>query len=110
VLDHPADMLEAELLRVRLAGSMLSQRHNRGRQRPSSSRGPGRGVFVSEDRDARVLAAGELGPGRVIGTPELLGRAVLMGLLAPEDAWKLYRAMLAAGRRPGRATRDSFGQ
>jgi hypothetical protein len=58
-------------------------------------------VVVSEDRDARVLAAAELGPGRVAGTTDLLARAVRMGLLRPEGARELHRAMLAAGRRPG---------
>jgi hypothetical protein len=56
---------------------------------------------VSEDRDARVLAAGELGHGRVVGTPDLLVRAVRMGLVGPEGARNVHRAMLAAGRRPG---------
>jgi predicted nucleic acid-binding protein len=109
VLERPADVLEAEVLRVRLAGSTLSQRHNRGEAEAIFLARSRRGVFVTEDRDARVLAAGELGAGRVIGTPELLGRAVRTGLLGPGDAWKLYRAMLAAGRRPGRASRDWFG-
>jgi hypothetical protein len=44
VLEHPADLLEAELLRVRLAGSSLSQRHNRGDHRAmlATGRRPGR--------------------------------------------------------------------
>jgi predicted nucleic acid-binding protein len=109
VLERPADVLEAEVLRVRLAGSTLSQRHNRGEAEAIFLARSRRGVFVTEDRAARILAAGELGAGRVIGTPELLGRAVRTGLLGPGDAWKLYRAMLAAGRRPGRASRDWFG-
>jgi hypothetical protein len=68
------------------------------------------GVFVSEDRDARVLAAGELGANRVVGTPVLPARGVRTGLLGPEGAWQIYRAMLAAGRRPGRLKPDWFGR
>jgi predicted nucleic acid-binding protein len=101
VLEHPADLLEAELLRLRLAGSSLSQRHNRGEAEAIFLARRRKGVFVSEDRDARVLAAGELGHGRVVGTPDLLVRAVRMGLVGPEDARNVHRAMLAAGRRPG---------
>ena len=65
---------------------------------------------MAEDRDARVLAAGELGANRVVGTPDLLARGVRMGLLGPEGAWQIYRAMLAAGRRPGRLRPDWFGR
>lgn len=108
VLEHPTDLLEAELLRVRLAGSPLSQRHNRGEAEAILLARSRRGVFVSEDRDARVLATGELGPGRVAGTTDLLLRAVRLGLVGPEDAWAVYQAMLAAGRRPGRVGRDRF--
>jgi predicted nucleic acid-binding protein len=109
VLEHPADLLEAELLRVRLAGSSLSQRHNRGEAEAILLARRRRRVFVSEDRDARVLAAVELGAGRVAGTPDLLVRAVRMGLLGPDGARKVHRAMLAAGRRPGRLATDGFG-
>jgi hypothetical protein len=69
-----------------------------------------RGVFVSEDRDARVMAAGELGAGRVVSTPDLLARAVRMGLVRPDGAWEIYRAMLAAGRRLGHIRSDRFGR
>jgi predicted nucleic acid-binding protein len=110
VLEHPVDLLEAELLRIRLAGSSLSQRHNRGEAEAIFLARRRRGVFVSEDRDARVLAAGELGADRVVGTPDLLARAVRMGLVGPEGAWQIYRAMLAAGRRPGHLGRDWFGR
>jgi predicted nucleic acid-binding protein len=58
VLEHPADLLEAELLRLRLAGSSLGHRHNRGEAEAIFLARRQRGVFVSEDRDARVLAAG----------------------------------------------------
>jgi predicted nucleic acid-binding protein len=58
VLEHPLDLLEAELLRLRLAGSSLSHRHNRGEAEAIFLARRRRGVFVSEDRDARVLAAG----------------------------------------------------
>ncbi|HEV2823824.1 MAG TPA: hypothetical protein VG035_01255, partial [Actinomycetota bacterium] len=109
VLEHPADILEAELLRARLAGSSLSQRHNRGEAEAIFLARRRRGVVVSEDRDARVLAAAELGPGRVAGTTDLLARAVRMGLLRPEGARELHRAMLAAGRRPGHLHPDQFG-
>jgi predicted nucleic acid-binding protein len=108
VLERPADLLEVEVLRVRLAGSSLSQRHNRGEAEAIFLARSRRGVFVSEDRDARVLAAGELGPGRVAGTIDLLARAVRLGLVGPEGAWAVYQAMLAAGRRPGRIGRDRF--
>jgi predicted nucleic acid-binding protein len=101
VLEHPADLLEAELLRLRLAGSSLSQRHNRGEAEAIFLARRRRGVFVSEDRDARILAASELGLGRVVGTPDLLVRAVRMGLVGPEGARKVHQAMLAAGRGPG---------
>jgi predicted nucleic acid-binding protein len=102
VLERPTDLLEAELLRVRLAGSSLSQHRNRGEAEAIFLARRRRGVFVSEDRDARVLAAGELGPGQVVGTPDLLVRAVRMRLVRPEGAVEVYRAMLAGGRRPGR--------
>jgi hypothetical protein len=69
-----------------------------------------RGVFVSEDRDARVMAAGQLGAGRVVSTPDLLARAVRMGLVRPDGAWEIYRAMLAAGRRLGHIRSDRFGR
>jgi hypothetical protein len=69
-----------------------------------------RGVFVPEDRDARVMAAGELGAGRVVSTPDLLARAVRMGLVRPDGAWEIYRAMLAAGRRLGHIRSDRFGR
>jgi len=59
-------------------------------------------------RDARVLAAAELGSGRVAGTTDLLARAVRLGLVGPEGAWAVRQAMLAAGRRPGRVSRDRF--
>jgi hypothetical protein len=68
-----------------------------------------RGVFVSEDRDARVMAAGELRAGRVVSTPDLLARAVGMGLVRPDGAWEIYRAMLA-GRRLGHIRSDRFGR
>jgi predicted nucleic acid-binding protein len=110
VLEHPIDLLEAELLRARLAGSSLGQRQNRGEAEAIFLARRRRGVFVSEDRDARVLAAGELGADRVVGTPDLLARAVRMGLVRPEGAWKIYRAMLAAGRRPGRLRPEWFGR
>jgi predicted nucleic acid-binding protein len=110
VLEHPVDLLEAELLRVRLAGSSLGQRQNRGEAEAIFLARRRRGVFVSEDRDARVLAAGELGPDRVVGTPDLLARAVRLGLVRPEGAWKIYRAMVAAGRRPGRLRPERFGR
>jgi predicted nucleic acid-binding protein len=109
VLEHPADILEAELLRTRLAGSSLGQRQNRGEAEAIFLARRRRGVLVSEDRDALVLAASELGPGRVASTPDLLARAVRMGLVEPVGAWKLHRAMVAAGRRPGRLNRDLFG-
>ena len=48
------------------------------------------------------MAATELGAGRVIGTPYLLRRAVRMRLAEPDEAWEVYRAMVAAGRRLGR--------
>jgi predicted nucleic acid-binding protein len=110
VLEHPIDLLEAELLRARLAGSSLGQRQNRGEAEAIFLARRRRGVFVSEDRDARVLAAGELGADRVVGTPDLLARAVRMGLVRPEGAWRIYRAMLAAGRRPGRLRPEWFGR
>jgi predicted nucleic acid-binding protein len=110
VLEHPADLLEAELLRLRLAGSSLNHRHNRGEAEAIFLARRLRGVLVSEDRDARVLAAGELGSGRVVSTPDLLARAVRMGLVRPDGAWGIYRAMLAAGRRLGGVRRDRFGR
>lgn len=109
VLEHPLDLLEAELLRLRLAGSSLSHRHNRGEAEAIFLARRLGGVFVSEDRDARVLAAGELGANRVVGTP-LLARGVRMGLVGPERAWQIYRAMSAAGRRPGHLKPDWFGR
>jgi predicted nucleic acid-binding protein len=108
VLEDPVDLLEAELLRLRLAGSSLGQRRNRGEAEAIFLARCLRGVFVSEDRDARVLAARELGADRVVGTPDLLARAVRLGLVGPDDAWKIYRAMLAAGRRPGQVRPDRF--
>ena len=78
--------------------------------------------YVSEKiRDAEVerlfrplpLIAGhasELGPGRVASTPDLLARGVRMGLVEVADAWKLHRAMVAAGRRPGRLDPGLFGR
>jgi hypothetical protein len=45
----------------------------------------------------------------VVGTPDLLARAVRMGLVRPDGAWEIHRAMLAAGRRLGRVRRDQFG-
>jgi predicted nucleic acid-binding protein len=110
VLEHPVDLLEAELLRLRLAGSSLGPRHNRGEAEAIFLARRLQGVFVSEDRDARVLAAGELGANRVAGTPDLLARAVRMGLVRPDGAWEIYRAMLAAGRRLGHVRRDRFGR
>jgi predicted nucleic acid-binding protein len=110
VLEHPLDLLEAELLRLRLAGSSLSHRHNRGEAEAIFLARRRRGVFVSEDRDARVLAAGELGAGRVVSTPDLLARAVRMGLVRRDGAWEIYRAMLAAGRRLGHIRSDRFGR
>jgi predicted nucleic acid-binding protein len=110
VLERPADLLEAELLRVRLAGSSLGQRQNRGEAEAIFLARRRHGVLVSEDRDALVLAARELGPGRVASTPDLLARAVRMGLVEPEGAWELHRAMLAAGRRPGRLNPALFGR
>jgi predicted nucleic acid-binding protein len=83
VLEHPADILEAELLRTRLARSSLGQRQNRGEAEAIFLARRRGGVLVSEDRDARVLAARELGPGRVASTPDLLARAVRMGLVEP---------------------------
>lgn len=109
VLEHPADLLEAELLRVRLAGSSRSQRHNRGEAEAILLARRRRGVFVSEDGDARVLAAVELGPGRVAGTTDLLARAVRMGLVGPAEARTLYQAMLAAGRHPGHLRPSQLG-
>jgi predicted nucleic acid-binding protein len=109
VLEHPADVLEAELLRLRLAGSSLSQRHNRGEAEAILLARRRRGVFVSEDRDARVLAAVELGPGRVASTRDLLARAVRTGLAGPADARSVHQAMLAAGRRPGRPRPGQLG-
>ena len=94
------------LLEVVCAG----QRHNRGEAEAIVLARRLGGVFVSEDRDARVLAAGELGANRVVGTPDLLARGVRMGLVGPESAWQIYRAMLAAGRRPGRLKPDWFGR
>jgi hypothetical protein len=44
----------------------------------------------------------------VAGTPDLLARAVRLGLVSPAGAWAAYQAMLAAGRRPGRMDRDRF--
>jgi Zn-dependent peptidase ImmA (M78 family) len=105
-----ADLLEAELLRLRLAGSSLNHRHNRGEAEAIFLARRLRGVLVSEDRDARVLAAGELGSGRVVSTPDLPARAVRMGLVRPDGAWGIYRAMLAAGRRLGGVRRDRFGR
>jgi predicted nucleic acid-binding protein len=110
VLEHPADILEAELLRVRLAGSSLSPRQNRGEAEAIFLARRRRGVLVSEDRDALVLAARELGRGRVARTPDLLARALRMGLVEATDAWKLHRAMVAAGRRPGRLDPGLFGR
>ena len=98
VLEHPADLLEAELLWVRLAGSSRSQRHNRGEAEAILLARRRRGMFVSEDRDARVLAAVELGPGRVAGTTDLLARAVRMGLVGPGSP-----SGDAGGRPPPRA-------
>jgi predicted nucleic acid-binding protein len=110
VLERPADILEAELLRVRLAGSSLGQRRNLGEAEAIFLARRRGGVLVSEDRDARMLAASELGPGRVASTPDLLARAVRMGLVEVADAWKLHRAMIAAGRRPGRLDPGLFGR
>jgi predicted nucleic acid-binding protein len=70
VLERPADILEAELLRVRLAGSSLGQRRNLGEAEAIFLARRRGGVLVSEDRDARVLAASELGPGRAASTPD----------------------------------------
>jgi predicted nucleic acid-binding protein len=98
VLEHPTDLLEAELLRLRLAGSSLGRHRNRGEAEAIFLARRRRGVVVSEDRDARVLAAAELGAGHVIGTPYLLRRAVRMRLIGPDEAWEIYRAMLTAGR------------
>jgi predicted nucleic acid-binding protein len=109
VLTRPADLLEAELLRVRLAGSSLGPRRNRGEAEAIFLARRRGGAFVSEDRDALVLAAGELGRGRAVDTPGLLARAVRTGLVGPEEAWTTYRAMLAAGRRLGRLNPDLFG-
>ena len=66
------------------------------------------GVVVSEDRDARVLAATELGAGHAIGTPYLLRRAVRMRLVGPDEAWEIYRGMVAAGRHLERVDREVF--
>ena len=65
-------------------------------------------MFVSEDRDARVLAATELGAGHAIGTPYLLRRAVRMRLVGPDDAWEIYRGMVAAGRHLERVDQEVF--
>ena len=108
VLEHPVDLLEAELLRGRLAGSSLGQRHNCGEAEAIFLARRRRGVVVSEDRDARVLAATELGPGHVIGTPYLLRRAVWMRLIGPDEAWEIYRAMLTAGRHLERVDPEGF--
>jgi hypothetical protein len=98
------------LLEVVCAGhGSLGQRHNRGEAEAIFLARRLGGVFVSEDRDARVLAAGELGANRVVGTP-LLARGVRMGLVGPERAWQIYRAMSAAGRRPGHLKPDWFGR
>jgi predicted nucleic acid-binding protein len=90
VLEHPVDLLEAELLRLRLAGSSLGHRHNRGEAEAIFLARRLREVFVSEDRDARVLAA-ELGTDRVVGTPDLPARAVRLGLIRPDGPWEIYR-------------------
>jgi predicted nucleic acid-binding protein len=108
VLEHPTDLLEAELLRLRLAGSSLGRHHNRGEAEVIFLARRRRGVVVSEDRDARVLAATELGAGHVIGTPYLLRRAVRMRLIGPDEAWEIYRAMIAAGRHLERVDREGF--
>lgn len=105
VLEKPADILEAELLRLRLAGSSLGRHHNRGEAEAIFLARRRGGVVVSEDRDARALAAAELGPGHVVGTPYLLRRAVRMGLVEPSEAWGIYRGMLAAGRHLERVDR-----
>ena len=65
-------------------------------------------MVVSEDRDARVLAATELGAGHAVGTPYLLRRAVRMRLVGPAEAWEIYRAMVAAGRHLERVDREAF--
>jgi predicted nucleic acid-binding protein len=108
VLEHPTDLLEAELLRLRLAGSSLGRHHNRGEAEAIFLARRRRGVVVSEDRDARLLAAAEPGVGGVVGTPYLLRRAVRTKLVGPDEAWEIYRAMLAAGRHLERAARDRF--
>ena len=56
------------------------------------------GVPEVLEHSADILEAELL---RVAGTTDLLARAVRMGLLRPEGARELHRAMLAAGRRPG---------
>ena len=58
----------------------------------------------------RGEAAAELGTGRAIGTPHLLRRAGRMGLVAPGDAWEIYRAMVAAGRHLERVDREWLGR
>ena len=52
----------------------------------------------------RELRAGARTP------PDLVARAVRMGLVEVADAWKLHRAMVAAGRRPGRLDPGLFGR
>ena len=97
-------------MRLRLAGSSLGHRHNRGEAEAIFLARRLRGVFVSEDRDARILAAAELGADRGVGTPDLLARAVRLGLIRPDGAWEIYRAMLAAGRRLGHVSPDRLGR
>ena len=108
VLEHPTDLLEAELLRLRLAGSSLGRHRNRGEAEAICLARRRGGVVVSEDRDARVLAVTELGPGHAVGTPYLLRRAVRGRLVGPDEAWEIYRAMVAAGRHLERVGREGF--
>jgi hypothetical protein len=91
VLQHPVDLLEAELLRVRLAGSSLGQRHNRERPRPSSS--PDVGGACSYPRTGM--------PGS--WPPGSSGRT---GWSAPRTCWPAPSGWGWSGpRAPGRSTR-----
>jgi hypothetical protein len=45
---------------------------------------------------------------RKLGAPVALEHPA-DGLVRPDGAWEIYRAMLAAGRRLGRVRRDQFG-
>jgi hypothetical protein len=88
------------LLEVVCAGhGSLGQRHNRGEAEAIFLARRLGGVFVSEDRDARVLAAGELGANRVVGTP----------LLPAGSAWG-WSGPSAPGRSIGRCRPPGDGR